>query len=117
MIPSGVRLLLAGCFMGGGDPSSDMKVLDLGSSQFEVNSRRMVVTFILSRYWIGESIANSSKQWCAITNLYGLAQKCQLTTDKYSLACPKPTQENLLEMFIFGKYLKPLKSLNFLQLV
>ena len=86
--------------MGGGDPSSDMKVLDLRSSQFEVNSRRMVVTFILSRYWIGESIANSSKQWCAITNLYGLAQKCQLTTDKYSLACPKPTQENLLCLFL-----------------
>ena len=82
--------------MGGGDPSSDMKVLDFRSSQFEVNSRRMVVTFILSRYWIGESIANSSKQWCAITNLYGLAQKCQLTTDKYSLSCPNPTQENIL---------------------
>ena len=66
---------------------------------------RMVLTFILSRYWIRESIANSSKQWCAITNLYGLAQKCQLTTDKYRLSCPKPAQENIL--CLYGKYLKP----------
>jgi hypothetical protein len=48
--------------MGGGDPSRDIKVLDLLGGQFEVNS---VLTFILSRYWIGESIANSSQQWCA----------------------------------------------------
>jgi hypothetical protein len=79
--------------MGGGDPSRDIKVLDLLGGQFEVNS---VLTFILSRYWIGESIANSSQQWCAITNLYGLTQKCQLTTDKHSLPCPKPTQETIV---------------------
>ena len=57
---------------------------------------RMVLTFILSRYWIRESIANSSKQFCPITNLYRLAQKCQSTTDKYSRSCPKPTQESIL---------------------
>ena len=66
---------------------------------------RIVLTFILSRYWIGESIANSSKQWSDITNLYGLAQKCQLTTDKYRLSGPKPTQEKLGLFGIFSRFL------------